>query len=293
MEPGRVGKADIGSSSGQSLSLMPPTNRRVPNLFQCWKRICKRIRAARDIRLFLDFDGTLVPFAPPPKDRYLPDPVRRILGRLNRHPRLHVALVSGRRNAVLREYARVPHLQLLGLYGWERAGRIVLPPRTRKALPPLRKVLKSLPTEFPGFHFEEKGVSFGLHFREASPQTIRRAQIWLRKFLSPIRRDFHVINGNRAWEIVPRQVKGKGHALREFTKGLRRPFLPIYLGDDLMDESAFKALRRGITVRVGRASPTNARFRLRDPSEVRTFLERLEECLECRNGGVERTDGHL
>jgi trehalose 6-phosphate phosphatase len=256
---------------------MSKAKNRIPHLFQCWQQISRRIRAAEDIRLFLDFDGTLVPICPAPKDVRLPESVRRILGRLSRHPRVHVALVSGRRNAALRRYVRVPRVQLLGLYGWERKGGIVLPARTRKALPRLRSALKSLPADIPGIRVEEKGVSFGIHFRGASAQATRRAQVWTRQFLLGIRADFTVIHGNRAWEIVPRQVKGKGLALREIMKDLRPPFLPIYLGDDLTDEPAFKVLRRGITIRVGPASPTSAHFRLRDPAEVRAFLERLEE----------------
>jgi trehalose 6-phosphate phosphatase len=65
--------------------------------------------------------------------------------------------------------------------------------------------------------------------------------------------------------------------MREFIHGLQTPFLPIYLGDDLTDEPAFAALRRGITVRVAPVSRTKAHFRLGDPNEVRVFLERLEE----------------
>jgi trehalose-6-phosphatase len=45
----------------------------------------------------------------------------------------------------------------------------------------------------------------------------------------------------------------------------------------LTDEPAFTALRKGITVRVGSVVPTKARFRLRNPEEVCTFLERVEE----------------
>lgn len=256
---------------------MSKTNSRIPHVFQCWGEISKRVRTAEDIWLFLDFDGTLVPICPTPKEVKLPESTRMVLDRLNRHPRVHVALVSGRRNAALSKYVRVPHIQFLGLYGWETNSRMVLPARTRKALPFLRKVLRSLPAEFPGIRFEEKGVSFGIHFRGAAPRSIRRAQLWLRKYLIRIRPDFRVIHGNRAWEIVPRQVKGKGVALRAFVKDLRVPFLPIYLGDDLTDEPAFKVLRRGITIRVGPTSATNAHFRLTDSNEVRAFLKRLEK----------------
>lgn len=95
--------------------------------------------------------------------------------------------------------------------------------------------------------------------------------------LARIHPNFRVIQSNHACEIVPLHVLGKGVAMREFTRALRAPFLPIYVGDDLTDEPAFQALRGGITVRVGLFSRTHAKFQLKDPEEVRMFLERLEE----------------
>ena len=271
----------LGPLTSDRLSLlsMSQTNTQVPHLFECWNQISERIRAAKDIRIFLDFDGTLVPFCPEPDDVKLPEAARRVLKKLATHSRVHVALVSGRRNAALRKYIRIPKIQLLGLYGWEKKGGLVLPARTRRALPSLRSVVKSVPAEFPGIRFEDKGVSFGIHFRGAPSETIHRARAWTRKLLVRVRKDFRVIQTSSAWEIVPRQVEGKGAALREFVKSLRRPFLPIYIGDDLTDEPAFSALRRGITIRVGSGVPTMAHFWLKDPEEVRIFLERLTESI--------------
>jgi alpha,alpha-trehalase len=61
--------------------------------------------------------------------------------------------------------------------------------------------------------------------------------------------------------------------------GLDRPeVLPIYLGDDVTDEDAFRALRErgevgGVGVLVAEEPrETAARYRLRDPDEVREFL---------------------
>jgi trehalose-phosphatase len=70
-------------------------------------------------------------------------------------------------------------------------------------------------------------------------------------------------------------MPGKGAAAEEFLAQWETPALPIYMGDDTTDESAFAALRAGITVRVGVTRRTRARFRLRDPREVWDFLRRL------------------
>jgi trehalose-6-phosphatase len=53
--------------------------------------------------------------------------------------------------------------------------------------------------------------------------------------------------------------------------------VPIYVGDDITDEDAFTAVRdRGLGVLVAELPrPTAARYTLRDPIEVRWWLERL------------------
>jgi trehalose 6-phosphate phosphatase len=257
---------------------MSQTKKHVPHLFARWTQISRRVRATSDIRLFLDFDGTLAPICATPEDVKLSESSRLALARLSRHSRVHVAIVSGRRRATLRKQVRLSsRIQILGLYGWERNGRLVLPRETRETLRRLSPVLGLFAAEFPGVRVEGKGVSFAVHFRGAPFEAARRAQIYLRRLLTRIHSNFRIIRSSSAWEIVPRQVQGKGPAMRQFIGKLRSPFLPIYVGDDLTDEPAFTAVRRGITVRVGPAPRTNAHFRLRDPEEVRVFLERLEE----------------
>jgi trehalose 6-phosphate phosphatase len=64
------------------------------------------------------------------------------------------------------------------------------------------------------------------------------------------------------------------------TGGAPRPWLPIYIGDDVTDEDAFAAAaeRGGIGILVAEEPrATAARYRLHDPGEVRLFLERLAE----------------
>ncbi len=50
----------------------------------------------------------------------------------------------------------------------------------------------------------------------------------------------------------------------------------IYLGDDITDEDAFKALSKdGITVLVGRRKTSLAHYFLKGPKDVYEFLERV------------------
>jgi trehalose 6-phosphate phosphatase len=251
--------------------------REVPHLFDCWEQVQPRFEQAIDIRLFLDFDGTLAPLHPSPRDVKLGGGLRRTLRRLCQNQRVHVAIVSGRRRAALRRFIGVPQIELLGLFGAEKNGELILASKTRAALPRLRTRFQSVAVEYPGVFFEEKGVSFAIHFRKAPAEVQQRARARIRRLVLHFRPNFHVIPTNNAWEIVPREVQGKGVAVRDYMRRLRAGGLAIYLGDDMADEPAFLALRRGITVRVGPPSPTKAHFRLENPVEVNTFLERLEE----------------
>lgn len=85
-----------------------------------------------------------------------------------------------------------------------------------------------------------------------------------------------LLDGKKVWELLPCAVRGKGWAVRKLLGERRRPVLPLFVGDDVSDESAFAALPRGITMHVGRSRRTQARFFLRNAGEVLTFLRRLE-----------------
>jgi trehalose-phosphatase len=54
---------------------------------------------------------------------------------------------------------------------------------------------------------------------------------------------------------------------------------PIYIGDDVTDEDAFRAVgKNGLAVVVrGRQGKTRASFALEDPAAVREFLARLDQ----------------
>ena len=91
-------------------------------------------------------------------------------------------------------------------------------------------------------------------------------------------RHLRVIRAKKAWDVVPACFAGKEEAvLRELKTSPES--LAIYAGDDYADENAFTAIRSGIAIHVGARRRSNAQFRLRNPEEVRVFLEKLEEVL--------------
>jgi trehalose 6-phosphate phosphatase len=78
-------------------------------------------------------------------------------------------------------------------------------------------------------------------------------------------------------EILPRSILGKGAAVRQIlAQPALRGAIPFYFGDDLSDESAFVAVRRGFSVLVGKPRTTRARYSLRTPAEVAAALSKLQ-----------------
>ena len=244
-------------------------------LFDRWPEVVQRLRAAKHIALLLDFDGTIVPIQPRSEMVRLGLPTRRLIGRLAKHPRLTVCIVSGRRLADLRRRANVPGVRYVGLHGWEWDNKTSGPP-TDKILEQTKLLLKEHLGSLAGIRLEDKGISFAVHHRGATAGVALRAGALLRKTLKPFVPHLQVLKGKKVWEVLPPEVQGKGRAVRLLLEDLPRGTLPIYIGDDTTDESAFAELRHGITVRVGEHRRTKARFYLRNPDEIMGFLERLE-----------------
>jgi trehalose-phosphatase len=127
---------------------------------------------------------------------------------------------------------------------------------------------------------EDKHFSLSVHFLGAAPQAQRRARRKLHSLLRPFQISLGIIENLRDAEIVPRCIQGKGIAVQQFlAKPARCRAFPLYFGDDHSDEDAFEAVREGISIRVGAARPTLARYSLRGPGEVAAILAKLEAAL--------------
>jgi trehalose-phosphatase len=84
---------------------------------------------------------------------------------------------------------------------------------------------------------------------------------------------FRVNPGRKLYDIVPRTNWHKGAAVQWINQRLDGgKILTVYLGDDVSDEDAFCVLPDAITIKVGPAVETCARYRLPDPAAVRDFL---------------------
>jgi trehalose 6-phosphate phosphatase len=202
---------------------------------------------------------------------------KRILDRLSRHPKLYLAIISGRRRRDLQARIGIENLHYVGLHGAEAEGTNTrISQDTRKILALAKRRTRKQIGSMRGMRIEDKGMSFAVHYRGATAAVASTAKSYLLKLVAPLQHSLKVFEGAMVWEVLPNEIPGKGAAARVLLRELPKGTPAIYVGDDGTDESAFRTLRHQITIRVGKVKESNAKYYLRNTSEVIHFLLRLE-----------------
>ncbi|MCL4561587.1 MAG: trehalose-phosphatase, partial [Chloroflexi bacterium] len=214
-----------------------------------------------------------------------------LLGRLAREQRIQVAVVSGRSLEQLRRLVPVKGIHLAGNYGVEILGGDGKPVEQadyRQVRPPLEALKpewRRLAASAPGFYLEDKGWALAIHARFASPQAaeqvLAEGRLSAEKTLSS--GSFRLLGGDRFLEICL-EIADKGKTVAYMLDRLMpAQALPLYLGDDDKDASAFPIVhqRGGFAILVGSRLPeTQADWRLASPQEVREWLGKLPNSMD-------------
>ena len=252
----------------------------------CTSELAQTLSQAERLWLFLDYDGTLADFAPTPEHVH-PDPeLIDLLDQLVGHPRIRVAVISGRRLDHVETLVPVPGVFLAGTYGiemrtcaGERINRLDYE-IVRPALEALKPHWAQLIAERQGFFLEDKGWSLALHARfaadgEAEDVLSDAARVAVEKEFSGL---FRVLGGHRFLEIAP-SLAHKGRTVDYLLSRYAWPGARLlYLGDDDKDEEAFGVIkaREGVAAVVAsEPRATTADCRLESPGAARRWLRTL------------------
>jgi len=236
------------------------------------------LQPASDWALFLDVDGTLLPFAERPDLVQASDRLKTALGNLGPLLEGAVALVSGRTIGDLDRLFQPLRLPAAGLHGLERrdAAGNLRHLGEAEALDHLRDALSQLASCYDGVLLEDKGRTLALHYRQC-PEKAKEIGAAVDDLFRRLPKGFRKIRGKMVIEIKP-HLSDKGEAIAEFME--ESPFagrIPIFIGDDVTDEDGFAKVNAlgGHSVRVGNDRPTQARCHLEDVNVVVAWLESL------------------
>ncbi len=216
--------------------------------------------------------------------------MRQIIAKLAAH--CPVAIVSGRGLRDVRARVGLDQLYYAGSHGFDIAGPGGLRrehPAGSRLLPEIERAQKALGkrlASIDGCRVERKKFALAVHYREVAAEdvpSVERVVQAIHQEVSGLR----LSGGKKIFELQPDVDWHKGRAVRWLLEDALdldcSAVMPVYIGDDVTDEDAFREIRNdGIGIRVDEtaAGDSAARYRLRDPREVRQFLLKLADRLQ-------------
>jgi len=223
---------------------------------------------------FLDVDGTLLEIEAYPDLVTADARLLRLLQDLRSNYDGALALISGRSLDQLDRIFGALRLAAAASHGLQQrlADGTVLNKASEVPSGSLRRITE-LADRHPGLVVEQKPFSVGLHYR-ARPDLEATVLEAMEKIHSELDNGVRLMHGKMVVEILPAGAN-KGSAIRSFMQ--TRPFrgrLPVFVGDDVTDEYGFAVVNElgGLSIRVGSAAGSAAKWQLRNVADLRAWL---------------------
>ncbi|MGA2090496.1 MAG: trehalose-phosphatase [Endomicrobiales bacterium] len=269
----------------------------------------------KNVFLFLDYDGTIVPIAERPGKAKLSRETKIILKKLSNTPGVIIAVVTGRPLSNIMSAIALKKMIYVGNHGLEIAGpdftyAVCIPRRFTTLLKELKTLLIDIFRKIHGLMIEDKKVALAIHYRNVDPGKIRSIKQSISDALCRCDslKILRVEEGKKVYEIRPAIDWNKGdavswlmtkyatepfslthhvkndhiiHRLQKWPNSITRkspksPFVAIFIGDDITDENGFHAVNdHGISIHVGKTGASSAVYYVKDPAEVAHVLEEI------------------
>jgi trehalose 6-phosphate phosphatase len=240
-----------------------------------------RLATARERVLMLDYDGTLAPFRVRPELATPYSGVVELLDALVAQPGTRVVIVSGRRAAEVAALLPLRQsIEIWGAHGWERRDA----DGSTQVQEPAEDVREALAlaeagvaeVRWAGARLERKPASLAVHWRGLPVLTAAKVRAGLDNAWQPLveKGMLEPLPFDGGLELRARGTN-KQHAVKAVLSGTSPDAATAYLGDDVTDEDAFRAVKKqGLAVLVrAEYRETAADLWIRPPRELLAFME--------------------
>jgi trehalose 6-phosphate synthase/phosphatase len=241
-------------------------------LLKDFKKAVKRL-------IFLDYDGTLVPFARHPQMAKPAENLLKILKQLSKDSANNLVLMSGRDKDTLQSWFSALNIAMVAEHGvWikekDENWRLIKP-LANDWKPRIRPILEMYADRLPGAFVEEKEFSVVWHYRGVDPELaslrVKELKDDLMNFTANM--DVQILQGSKVVEVRCAGVN-KGTAGMYFISKNNFDFT-LAIGDDYTDEDLFKVVpAAAYSIKVG-MTQSYARFNLHSYIEAINLLEQL------------------
>lgn len=235
------------------------------------------------IAVFLDYDGTLTPVVETPEKAIMSEDMRQTVIKLSQH--CTVGIISGRDLKDVQDKVKIDSIVYAGSHGFDIAGPEGLHMENqagREFLPVLDEAEQELLQELgstPGMLVERKRFAIAIHYRLVALEKVEFVEDAVGR-VSSRHPELRKAYGKKIFELQPDIDWHKGKALLSLLGTLTldgEDVLPVYVGDDVTDEDAFRALKgKGVGIVVwDEPNETAAMYSLKNPAEVKELLLKL------------------
>ncbi|USP39792.1 trehalose-phosphatase [Acinetobacter sp. XS-4] len=235
--------------------------------------IIKNLSLDKNYCLFLDIDGTLAPFQINPKHSFIPKVTLEIIKEITQL-NIPIIAVTGRDVDTARKLLHPIEIPVAGLHGLDiyfGSDHYIRPDLSSINFKELKQDIIKSCEKYPELLIEDKGYSIALHYRK-NPE-LENYAINIMQNINLYYPQLKENKGKCVIELIPNQAD-KGRAIQTILNHLNLSSShPIFIGDDLTDESGFISINQklGTSIKVG-SGETQAHYRLKDIDNVANFL---------------------
>ncbi|MCB1143153.1 MAG: bifunctional alpha,alpha-trehalose-phosphate synthase (UDP-forming)/trehalose-phosphatase [Leptospiraceae bacterium] len=244
-------------------------------IIEKYKNSMKRI-------IFLDYDGTMVPFSAIPENATPGVNVLELIKKLSGDTNNEIVIISGRKRIFLDKWFSDCNVNLVAEHGlfmrrkgqdWELKKDIIIDKEIKQNI---SEIMEKYTDRCHGSFIEEKEAAVVWHFRNADPElAFVRSQELKSELFDMINyySGLQLLEGNKVIE-VKKAGFNKGTSVNDFIQNSDYDFI-LALGDDVTDEDMFQVLPdRAVSIKIGKTQ-TYAKYNIVFQELVHNFLEGL------------------